>query len=66
MSYEEFLFCQLLQVQVEHYRELEYDLLYEQVPALYKKFKDSNYNKSTVWLYECIEKYLENEDVWYD
>ena len=66
MNYNEFLFCQLLQLHVEYYRELEYDLLFEAIPKLYKDFQDSTYNMSSKSEYECIEEYIKNNDIWYD
>ena len=58
MSYNEFLFCQLLCVYVEYFRELEYDLLYEESIKLYKIFEESKYNNPKYPEYECIEEYI--------
>ncbi len=63
MTYPQFLFSQLLVDSVEYFRELEYDLLYEESIKLYNVFEKSKYNNPKRDLYSCIQEYIKDGNV---
>jgi len=58
MNYNTYLFCCLLKHFNSEFDELPYDEQYDVVKEAYKKFKKSDYNKSTKSEYECMLEYL--------
>lgn len=62
MTYNEFLFTQLLSCYNEDFSKLPYDVMYEKGKELYQDFENSEYNNETVSEYDCIESYLKEND----
>ena len=56
MEYSLFLFSKLYDVFVGV--NYEYDLLFEDLQGLYKRFLESEYNKPNVNEYDCIVEYF--------
>jgi len=61
LSYSEYLFGQLMQSYLSC-GNIPYDRLFEETKALYKCFEDSDENIETKGEYECIERYIRNNE----
>jgi len=61
MTYEEYLFSQLLALYSPDFANLEYDYQYPEAILMYKKFEQSPFNVDNIGLYECIINYLQNK-----
>lgn len=61
MNYNEYLFSCLLKIYDKKFKELEYDLQYEDIGKLYLQFAESKFNINTKSEYECIIDYLKNK-----
>ena len=61
MTYEEYLFAQLLALYSTDFANLEYDYQYPEAILMYKEFEQSPFNVDNIGLYECIINYLQNK-----
>lgn len=61
MTYEEYLFAQLLALYSLDFANLEYDYQYPEAILMYKEFEQSPFNVDNIGLYECIINYLQNK-----
>lgn len=65
MNYQEFLFSQLFMNHIENnetqYKDLFYDLIFDEVLMHRNKFLESKYNTDILSEYNCIVNYLINE-----
>ena len=61
MHYNQFLLSILLTEILRPFSELEYDLLWDIVPTIYKDYEDSKWNKQEKSEYDCIVDYIHNE-----
>ncbi len=61
MTYEEYLFAQLLALYSPDFANLEYDYQYPEAILMYKEFEQSSFNVDNIGLYECIINYLQNK-----
>lgn len=62
MNYSEYLFGQLLQNYFVEVQSVPYDELYPLTKELYKCFEDSDENIDTKSEYDCIERYIRNNE----
>ncbi len=60
MTYNQFLFSQLLRDLVISANEKEYDLLFDVSKILYERYENSEENKQEKSEYDCIVEYLHN------
>ena len=59
MNYSEYLFSRLLIEMIpEPYAIWEYDLLYDAIPGMYKRFAESDFNHPLLSEYDCMVEYL--------
>lgn len=58
IGYESYLFSCLLKQYNTEFEQLPYDEQFEQLPDLYERFRQSQYNQPSRGLYECIVDYL--------
>lgn len=61
MNYSQYLFGQLMQAYISC-GNIPYDRLFEETIALHKCFEDSDENIETKNEYECMEKYIRNNE----
>lgn len=61
MTYEQYLFSQLLALFDFDFAEKPYDLQYADAMVKYEEFDQSEFNVATIGLYECIINYLKNK-----
>ena len=61
MTYENYLFSQLLAIYSPDIAALPYDWQYNDIPTLYADFEQSPFNVDNIGLYECIINYLQNK-----
>ena len=61
MTYEQYLFSQLLALYSPEFAALPYDWQYTDTPTLYAEFEQSPFNVDNIGLYECIINYLQNK-----
>jgi hypothetical protein len=61
MTYENYLFSQLLALYSPDFAALPYDWQYNDIPILYADFEQSPFNVDNIGLYECIINYLQNK-----
>jgi len=60
MSYDQYLFSQLIGVYYPHFKSIAYDYQYEDAILYYNEFEKSSFNNENVDIYTCIVNYLEN------
>ena len=65
MNYNEFLFSCLLKDYDNEFKQMEYDLQFEEAPLRYADFEKSSFNVDTKGEYECILDYLTNKYIKY-
>jgi hypothetical protein len=58
MTYNEYLFSQLLAIYDEDFKVMPYDEQWELVPQMYLDFINSNFNNESKGEYDCIVNYL--------
>lgn len=63
MTYSEYLFGQLMQAYLHCTGNIPYDRLFEETIALHKCFENSEENIETKNEYECMEKYIRNNEL---
>jgi hypothetical protein len=61
MTYEQYLFSQLLALYDFDFAELPYDYQFADALVMYKDFEQSPFNVDNIGLYECIINYLQNK-----
>jgi hypothetical protein len=61
MTYEQYLFSQLLALYSPEFAALPYDWQYNDTPILYAEFEQSPFNIDNIGLYECIINYLQKK-----
>jgi hypothetical protein len=61
MTYEEYLFSQLLAIYSPEFAALPYDFQFQDIPIFYAEFERSPFNIDNIGLYECIINYLQNK-----
>jgi hypothetical protein len=61
MSYNQFLFAQLLQVHNEKFKTMPYDVLFEVSQKVYAIYEVSEHNDVEYSDYECFEDFIKNE-----
>jgi len=61
MTYEKYLFAQLLALYSPDFANLEYDYQYPEAILMYKEFEQSPFNIDNLGFYECIINYLQNK-----
>jgi hypothetical protein len=59
MTYEEYLFAQLLALYSPDFANLEYDYQYPEAILMYKEFEQSPFNADTTGIYQCITNFLQ-------
>jgi hypothetical protein len=58
MGYGLFLFAQLMRDTTTVYKDMEYDVMWDDVRKRYSDFKNSKYDDDNKGLYECIVNYI--------
>jgi hypothetical protein len=61
MTYENYLFSQLLALYNVNFSGEPYDIQYKNALTMYAEFKQSPFNLDNIGLYECIINYLQNK-----
>jgi hypothetical protein len=61
MTYEQYLFAQLLALYDFDFAELPYDYQFADALVMYSEFEQSPFNVGDLPLYECIINYLRNK-----
>jgi len=61
MTYEEYLFAQLLALYDINFAGQPYDYQFADALVMYKDFEQSPFNVDNIGLYECIINYLQNK-----
>lgn len=61
MTYDQYLFSQLLILYNPDFAVMEYDLQYPEALLMYEDFERSPFNVDNIGLYSCIINYLENK-----
>jgi len=62
MSYNQFLFLELLQVHNESFKVLPYDIMFEEGLKYYKEYDVSEYNDVDYSDYVCMENFIEDSE----
>lgn len=63
MNYETYLFSKLLEHFNYEFSIMSYDEQFYLAQDLYQIFEDSEYNKESMPLYECIVAYLQDTEI---
>jgi hypothetical protein len=61
MTYEQYLFSQLLALFNFDFAEQPYDLQYENALTMYAEFEQSSFNVGNIGAYECITNFLRDK-----
>ena len=61
MTYENYLFSQLLALYDINFSEQPYDLQFSEAQIMYSQFEQSSYNEENKNLYQCIVSYLKDK-----
>jgi hypothetical protein len=61
MTYEQYLFSQLLALYDINFAGEPYDYQFADVLVMYAEFEQSPFNIDNIGLYECIINYLQNK-----
>jgi len=61
MTYEEYLFSQLLALFNFDFAEQPYDIQYKNALTFYAEFEQSPFNVDNIGLYECITNFLRDK-----
>lgn len=59
MTYEQYLFSQLLAIYDLNFSGEPYDIQYENALKMYAEFQESPFNVGSVGLYQCIINFLQ-------
>jgi hypothetical protein len=59
MTYEQYLFSQLLALFNFDFAEQPYDIQYENALTMYAEFEQSSFNADTTGIYQCITNFLQ-------
>lgn len=59
MVYKEFLLAMILS-KSEYYKNMEFDLLFEEALNLWEQFEFSEFDKSEIGLYECLDNFVQS------
>lgn len=62
ITYEEYLFAQLLNINHTPFARLPYDAQFERVQSLYQNFYKSDYNDNSKPMYECMQEYIDTRN----
>jgi len=61
MTYEQYLFSQLLALYDINFAGQPYDYQFADAQVMYSEFEQSPFNVDNIGLYECIINYLQNK-----
>jgi hypothetical protein len=59
MTYEQYLFSQLLALYNVNFSGEAYDIQYENALTMYAEFEQSPFNSDTTGIYQCITNFLQ-------
>ena len=59
MTYEQYLFSQLLALYNVNFSGEAYDIQYENALTMYAEFEQSPFNADTTGIYQCITNFLQ-------
>lgn len=59
MTYEQYLFSQLLALYNVNFSGEPYDMQYENALTMYAEFEQSPFNADTTGIYQCITNFLQ-------
>lgn len=60
INYNEYLFSCLLKLHDHNFEQLEYDMQFNMIKAMYAAFEESTFNNPDKPVYECINTYLKS------